>query len=269
MLKNKNFNGQQKYNHTILNTLRCYSPLKIYYNLIYTISMHTETVMTIDIICSIALFFVILKQQISIHEINKKIHAFNHDNVSKRHFAQEELREAKSEIINSISTNIESKIEDLISNYDLNSNIEENLNKITSIEDEVYESDFRTFKLIVELYDNNVEKNANKQAWLYIEDEEANSLELTYAGKVDMVQWLQSAFRGGLYYSEIHIFASYYESYIKNKDYYKNDEESFIDFMSLYIPGLKYALERQKEFNEMSHHEIWEKLAELGTKYNR
>ncbi|EPF0046364.1 hypothetical protein ACSN7J_003968 [Enterobacter hormaechei] len=225
--------------------------------------------MTIDIICFIALLLVILKQQISIHEINKKLHTLNHNNSSKRHFSQEELRETKNEIINSISTNIERKIEDFILNYNLNSNIEENLNKTTLIEDEVYESDFRTFKLIVDLYNNNVEKNANEQAWLYIEDEEANSLELTYARKVDMVRWLQSAFIGRVYHSEIHIFKSYYESYIKDKDYYKDDEESFINFMSLYIPGLKYALERQKEFDEMSHLEIWEKLAELGTKYNR
>ncbi|HCL5350731.1 TPA: hypothetical protein N3A45_000435 [Salmonella enterica subsp. salamae serovar [1],40:z35:e,n,x,z15] len=225
--------------------------------------------MTINIICFIILFAVILKQQSSIHKINKKLNVLNHDNISKRKIAQKELKEMEKEITNSISAIIENKIEDFISNSDLNSKNEENLNKITSIEDEVYESDFRTFKLIVDIYNNNVEKNANEQAWLYIEDEEANSLELTYAGKVDMVRWLQSAFIGGVYYSEIHIFKSYYESYIKDKDYYKDDEESFINFMSLYIPKLKYALERQKEFDEMSHLEIWEKLAELGTKYNR
>lgn len=194
--------------------------------------------------------------------------------LEKRDFSDniKELKNIKHETIqeaNEITSTAKDDIKAIVSDYSLmveNGPLSE---KVERIETEIYEAHDRLFKLITDIYDDSVTSKALLYSREYIDDEIASDIKLTYAGKVDMINWLKPAKRGAIYEDNLHMFYKYYKDYAKNKSYYKTDEASFIDFMNMYIPALKTNLKYSRELEKMSHDEIWVKLAELGTKYNR
>lgn len=218
----------------------------------------------INIIVLVVFIFIISFQRRAIHKIENQLSYFKD--------AQAKQLELKIKLDNAIDTlpmTVDNVVENHVSNMNIASELYELSEKVAAVDYKSNEFNLQLLKLQVDIYDAYLSEKSYKAAWNYIDAEEAESLNLTYAGMVDMVNWLQPVFKGGYYRSDLHLFKPFFELYIKGKSYYKDNDESFINFMGLYIPSLTHLLERNKEYDEMSREEIWQILAGLGVRYNR
>lgn len=226
--------------------------------------------MIASVLCFLVLLMIILSQQNKIQKLNIRLeflekHQFNNKS--------SELYDLRSDVYSKIK-DIPSLVHKEINNFIKSEGFEldefyERLGLAQSeFDSKLYNSERQLFRLIVSFYEEKINHECYKYVREYIDDNRPKKLKTTYAGDVDMINWLKPVFKGKLHHERLCIFYDYYCSYIKDKDQFKDNDDLFIEFMSMHMTGLKFQIEAYKEFDEMSKDEIWVELIKRGTRYN-